>query len=82
EDEPLGTAGPLQLIQNLNEDFLVMNGDILCTLDDADMVRKHLAHGGLATIGTYQKPVPINLGVLELNQEGRISDYIEKPTLS
>lgn len=82
EDEPLGTAGPLQLIQNLNEDFLVMNGDILCTLDYADMFRKHLAHGGLATIGTYQKPVPINLGVLELNQEGLISDYIEKPTLS
>jgi NDP-sugar pyrophosphorylase family protein len=31
EDEPLGTAGPLRLIENLEGDFLVMNGDILCT---------------------------------------------------
>lgn len=82
EDEPLGTAGPLQLIQNLNEDFLVMNGDILCTLDYADMFRKHLSHGGLATIGTYRKPVPINLGVLELGPDGEVCDYIEKPILS
>jgi len=34
EKEPLGTAGPLRLIKDkLNEPFLVMNGDILCSVD-------------------------------------------------
>src|SRR5687767_15763523 len=33
EDQPLGTAAPLRLIQGLDENFLVMNGDLLTTLD-------------------------------------------------
>src|SRR5687768_8631312 len=33
EEEPLGTAGPITLVPNLNETFLVMNGDLLATLD-------------------------------------------------
>lgn len=82
EDEPLGTAGPLRLIENLEGDFLVMNGDILCTLDYAEMWQVHQQQGGLATIGSYRKPVDINLGVLELDEQGRVSDYIEKPTLN
>lgn len=81
EEEPLGTAGPLQLIQQLETDFLVMNGDILCTLDFAEMYQRHLASDALATVGSFPKPVPINLGVLELEADGRIRDYIEKPTL-
>lgn len=82
EEEPLGTAGPLKLIQNLDSDFLVMNGDILCTLNYVDMWQQHLQQGSLATIGTYPKPVPINLGVLKLNDHHQIADYIEKPILN
>src|SRR5947209_4336812 len=33
EEKPLNTAGPLALIDGLEDDFLVMNGDILTTLD-------------------------------------------------
>jgi len=61
EDEPLGTAGPLALIDDLDEIFLVMNGDLLTNID--------------------YKDVPISLGVLELDGEGNITDYVEKPTL-
>jgi len=81
ESEPLGTAGPIRLIESLDSDFLVMNGDVLCNLDYAEMFRFHQAHGGLATVGTYAKEVFINLGVLELGPEQLIQDYIEKPTL-
>ena len=81
ESEPLGTAGPLRLIEELESDFLVMNGDILCTLDYADMFRFHQSHGQLATVGTYRKEVRIDLGVLELDAADQIMDYIEKPVL-
>lgn len=81
EEKPLGTAAPLKLVPQLEEDFLVMNGDVLCNLDYADMFRFHRKHGGLASVGTYNKEVFINLGVLELGDDQRIQNYIEKPTL-
>ncbi|MDW7777162.1 MAG: sugar phosphate nucleotidyltransferase [Methanosarcinales archaeon] len=81
EDEPLGTAGPLALIDDLDENFLVMNGDLLTNIDYSDLMRHHLESGALSTISMYTKDVPISLGVLELNGDGNITDYIEKPTL-
>lgn len=79
EDEPLGTAGPLRLLENLDNDFLVMNGDLLTTIDYADLFERHLQSGAVATIATFQKEVKIDLGVLESN-DGCFVDYIEKPT--
>lgn len=81
EDEPLGTAGPLALIDDLDENFLVMNGDLLTNIDYSGLMKYHLENGGLSTISMYTKDVPISLGVLELDPEGNIVDYIEKPTL-
>ena len=81
EDEPLGTAGPLSLIDDLDENFLVMNGDLLTNIDYSGLMRYHLENGALTTISMYTKDVPISLGVLELDDEGNIVDYIEKPTL-
>ena len=43
ETEPLSTIGPLTLIDDLPEDFLVMNGDLLCNLDYAAFFRHHIA---------------------------------------
>src|SRR5258706_10706877 len=41
EDRPLSTIGPLTLIHDLPETFLVMNADILCDLDSARFFREH-----------------------------------------
>ncbi len=81
EDQPLGTAGPLKLIPDLDDHFLVMNGDLLTDLDYGEFMRRHRQQGNDATIGVYQKQVKIDLGVLERDEEGRIVDYREKPTL-
>lgn len=81
EDEPLGTAGPLSLVDGLEENFLVMNGDLLTNIDYSDLMRFHLEKAALATVSMYNKDVPISLGVLELDNAGNIVDYIEKPTL-
>ena len=45
ETEPLGTAGPLALIPGLNETFLVMNGDVLTTLDYGALLAHHRGSG-------------------------------------
>ena len=82
ETHPLGTAGPLALIEGLDETFLVTNGDVLTTLDLADLIRFHKANGGLATIAAHHRQVKIDLGVLETNGDHSLTGYVEKPTLS
>ena len=78
EDKMLGTAGPLSLIDNLHDNFLVMNGDLLTTLNYGDLFKYHLANKNTATISVYKKKVKIDLGVVKVDN-GIFSDYIEKP---
>lgn len=80
EEEPLGTAGPLALIQGLDDTFLVMNGDILTTLDFSAMLRQHRTSRAMATIATHQREAQINYGIIESDETQRITAYIEKPT--
>ena len=80
EEQPLGTAGPIALVPNLNETFLVMNGDLLTTIDYAAMLKYHRERGALATIACYQRDVKIDLGVLDVDSDNWVANYIEKPT--
>ena len=80
EEQPLGTVGPLTLIDGLDETFIMMNGDILTDMDFADLVRHHRASGALATIATYERQVRIDFGVIETDDGGLVRDYIEKPS--
>jgi NDP-mannose synthase len=82
ETEPTGTAGSLAEVPDLDEPFLVMNGDILTDLDYAKLVTQHIDTEAWLTIASYRKPVKIDLGVLETNDDGILTDYIEKPTLN
>jgi NDP-sugar pyrophosphorylase family protein len=79
EEQPLGTAGPISLVSNLSDTFLVMNGDLLTTLDYREMVRYHRKREAIATLAAYQREVKIDLGVIETDEENRVQDYIEKP---
>jgi NDP-sugar pyrophosphorylase family protein len=80
EEQPLGTAGPIALVPNLRETFLVMNGDLLTTIDYGAMFRYHRERGAIATLATYQREVKIDLGVIEVDEDNWVKDYIEKPT--
>jgi NDP-sugar pyrophosphorylase family protein len=80
EDRPLGTAGPLSLIDGLDTTFMVTNGDVLTTLNLADLVETHRASGAAATIASHQRQVKIDLGVIQFDGEHRLTGYIEKPT--
>jgi NDP-sugar pyrophosphorylase family protein len=80
EEQPLGTAGPIALVPNLDESFLVMNGDLLTTVDYGAMLKYHRERGALATIACYQRDVKIDLGVIDVDSDNWVANYIEKPT--
>lgn len=80
EDQPLGTAGPLALVEGLDETFLVMNGDILTDLNIRELVQYHKEMGASATIAMHQRKVKIDLGVILCDGGSRVVGYIEKPT--
>ena len=83
EEEPLGTAGSLKLVGGLDETFLVMNGDLLTTLDYADLLRRHKEGGHVVTIASKRRGIKVDYGVLHLDgQSGPVSTvarYEEKP---
>jgi NDP-mannose synthase len=79
EDTPLGTAGPLRLVPNLTETFLVMNGDLLTDLDFDRIIDTHRRSRAALTLGIYERDVKIDLGVIETDGDSRIKRYIEKP---
>lgn len=80
EDQPLGTAGPLSLIPDLNETFLVANGDVLTTLDYGDLIRAHKRSGAVATIASHAREVKVDFGVIQFDGSNQVADYIEKPS--
>ncbi|MCX7756137.1 MAG: sugar phosphate nucleotidyltransferase, partial [Anaerolineales bacterium] len=80
EASPLGTAGPIALIEDLNDTFLVTNGDVLTTLRFSDVVAFHRQHRATATIAVHHRKVKIDLGVIQWNGKPEINGYIEKPT--
>jgi len=81
ERRPLGTIAPLSLIRDLEPNFLVVNADLLTNLNFADLIRYHRENGAIATVGTYELRVPIDLGVIETNGDSLIIGFREKPQL-
>jgi len=82
ENKPLGTAAPIKLIKDLDDNFLVMNGDILTDFDFIKFLKFHKTNNSLCTIAMFSKPVKVDLGVLKVDGENNLLDYIEKPTLN
>ena len=80
EDKPLGTAGPIALVEELDETFLVTNGDVLTTLHFSDLLHFHKEQQAIATIATHNRHVKIDLGVIQLDSMNVVRGYIEKPT--
>lgn len=81
EDEPLGTAGPIAGMGLDGEQVLVMNGDLLTTLDFAPLLEEHRASGAAATIAVLPREVSIDFGVVRLEGD-TVAAFEEKPVLS
>ena len=78
EDEPLGTAGALRAVPDIDETVIVMNGDVLTNLDYGALVSYHEEQEAALTIAMHARRVNIDLGVIE-SADGVVTDYVEKP---
>ena len=82
EPEPLDTAGAIAFaarFAGIDDTFVVANGDVISDLDIAELVRRHRSFGGRGTIHLTPVADPSAFGVVELDAEGRVERFVEKP---
>ena len=80
ETEPLGTAGGVRNAVDLVRGLVVvLNGDILADLDLSAMLRFHAERGSRATLYLTRVADPTQYGLVELEADGRIRSFVEKP---
>ena len=81
EEKPLGTCGPLSLLRDrLDSPFIVMNGDILTTIDFQRFYDHGISQQSDFTVATKQTRTPFNFGSVE-SDGNRIIRVDEKPEL-
>ncbi len=84
ENEPLGTAGALAGVRGLDEPFLMLNGDVITTLDFAEFMAVHAAGECALTIATQVRRATIDFGVIQLEDGAgpfqNVTGYLEKPS--
>lgn len=79
ENEPLGTAGSLQLLpDSVNEPFLVLNGDVLTRLDPIHLLHFHTEHHAKATLCVRQHELTVPFGVVQ-TKGVELTGFEEKP---
>ncbi len=81
EDEPLGTAAPIRFVRDLDENFLVMNGDLLTTIKYGELFNYHCERRAWGTISLLSREVKIDYGVIQASATGEMQDYMEKPII-
>lgn len=80
EKEQLSTMGPLNLIVDLPENFLVMNGDVLTDLNYSKFYEHHVSKNKLFTVSGYQREQKSDYGILETDANGILCNFKEKPS--
>jgi NDP-mannose synthase len=75
EEGELSTIGPLTLIDDLPENFLVMNGDILCDLNYQHFFDSHVESGSRISVSAYRRRVKIDFGVLHYDAQGCLNEF-------
>src|SRR4030095_7715611 len=81
EQNALGTAAPLRLVEGLDDTFIAMNGDVLTTRYYPDLVRYHREQGNVLTIATHKRSIKIDYGIMNLDVTSRVRGFEEKPEI-
>lgn len=80
EDEPMGTAGAMKLVEDrLDDVFVAANGDVFADIDVEDQIRTHFESKASITISLVPVPNPCEFGTALVEDDGRISRFIDKP---
>lgn len=77
EETPLGTAGALYRLP-LNEDFLLLNGDLIFDFDLPRMLAFHKENGALATLFAHPNNHPSQSTLIETDAEHRVLRFLPK----
>jgi mannose-1-phosphate guanylyltransferase / phosphomannomutase len=81
EETPLGTAGSVRnAMDELDERFLVISGDVLTDIDLSEVVRFHDERKAMATISLKAMENPLEFGIVITREDGSIERFLEKPT--
>lgn len=81
EDEPLDTCGAVKNVERyLEGTFFVFNGDVLTDLDLSALLAYHRQKGSKATISLTRVEDPTAYGLVPLDRQGRIMEFVEKPS--
>jgi mannose-1-phosphate guanylyltransferase len=82
-ETPMGTAGQLKTAQQfVRETFLIMNGDIVTSLNLQNLIEAHSKRSGIGTIALKKFEVKIPYGYVTINRNSVVQRFEEKPTLS
>ncbi len=83
EDTPLGTCGAVKNVEKYikNETFCVFNGDILTGLNLKNMISYHRAKKADITISLVPVEDPTAYGLVPIDKDGRVKEFLEKPSL-
>lgn len=79
DPEFLGTAGPLALIDSFTEPSLVLNADILTTVDFSDVYQSHMRSNAIATMVLRRYHMQVPYGVVQTDLHNRVHAIVEKP---
>ncbi|RLF28764.1 MAG: hypothetical protein DRN05_03235 [Thermoplasmata archaeon] len=80
EPMPLGTGGAVKFAeQHITGTFLVLNGDIICSLDLKKMIEFHRKKKAVSTISLWPVENVSEYGVADIRKNGNIIEFIEKP---
>lgn len=83
EREPLGTAGSVKNASTfLDDTFVVVSGDALTDINLTEAIDFHKAKGSMATLVLTSVANPLSYGVVLTAEDGRIKQFLEKPTWS
>jgi mannose-1-phosphate guanylyltransferase len=81
EPEPRGTAGALKFAESmLDERFVMLNGDVLTDLDLSAQIAQHEQTGARATLALVPVADPSAYGLVHLNEDRSVRDFVEKPS--
>lgn len=82
EQTPVGNAGTVLAHRDFvrqEENFFVLYSDNLTDANLLALVRFHQTHDGVVTMGLFRTPSPTGGGIVELDENGRVRSFIEKP---
>src|SRR3954470_9868846 len=81
EPEPRGTAGALKYAESFLDDrFLMLNGDVLTDLDLTAQIAQHERTHASGTLALVPVPDPTNYGLVRLNEDNSVREFVEKPS--